>query len=162
VELLDALRRFPRTGRVAWIGLTPARRAPLVEVASAVATPGRGLEGDRHAKSGRPSKRQVTLILKEHLDVVGALIGRPVHPGEVRRNVVVSGIPLVALNGCRFRLGEVLLEGTGPCDPCSRMEEALGTGGQTAMRGHGGLCAVVIEGGTFHVGDEVRFVSGTG
>jgi MOSC domain-containing protein YiiM len=158
VEFLDALRKFPRAGRVEWIGLTPAPREALVEFASVVATPGRGLEGDRHAKSGRPSRREVTLILREHLEVVGALIGRPVFPGEVRRNVVVSGIALTALNGCRFRLGEVLLEGTGPCDPCSRMEEALGEGGQTAMRGHGGLCAVVVEGGTFHVGDAVTFV----
>jgi len=69
---------------------------------------------------------------------------------------VVSGIPLVALKGRRFRVGEVVLEGTAPCDPCSRMEAALGPGGFNAMRGHGGLCARIVSGGTMRLGDVVE------
>lgn len=71
---------------------------------------------------------------------------------------MVSGIPLIALKGRRFRIGEVLCEGTAPCDPCSRMELALGAGGYNAMRGHGGLCARILEGGTFRVGDAVHWI----
>jgi MOSC domain-containing protein YiiM len=69
----------------------------------------------------------------------------------------VSGLPLLALKDRRFRLGSeaggwVLLEGTGECHPCSRMEEALGAGGYNAVRGHGGITARVLEGGTVAVG----------
>jgi MOSC domain-containing protein YiiM len=79
-------------------------------------------------------------------------------PARLRRNLVVEGIPLIALKGRRFRIGEVLCEGTAPCDPCSRMEAALGPGGYNAMRGHGGLCARILEGGTLRIGDAVEWV----
>jgi MOSC domain-containing protein YiiM len=122
---------------------------------------GTGLQGDRHARSGR-GKRQVTLIQAEHLDVVASLIGRPVTPDEIRRNLVVRGINVWALKDRVFRVGDVLLEGTGPCAPCSRMERNLGEGGYNAMRGHGGITARVLEGGTVRLGDAVEWVEGAG
>ncbi|MBB5209026.1 MOSC domain-containing protein [Chiayiivirga flava] len=148
------MARFPRAGRVDWIGVRPAREVPMRALDTAIAAPRTGLDGDRY--SGGSGKRSVTLIQAEHLPVIAALAGLPaVMPAQLRRNVVVSGLPLLALKGRRFRLGGALLEGTGPCDPCSKMEIALGDGGYNAMRGHGGLCARVLEGGTFRVGDAV-------
>jgi MOSC domain-containing protein YiiM len=72
---------------------------------------------------------------------------------------VVSGINLLALNGAQFAIGGALLEGTGPCHPCSRMEEIFGTGGYNAVRGHGGITARVITGGVIRLADAVTFRS---
>jgi MOSC domain-containing protein YiiM len=71
---------------------------------------------------------------------------------------MVSGINLLALKDRRFQIGEVLLEGTGYCHPCSKMERNLGEGGYNAMRGHGGLTAKILRGGTIRLGDTVRLV----
>lgn len=145
---------LPRAGRVEWLGLRPQRDVEMVAVAGAQANAGKGLQGDRYASGS--GKRGITLIQAEHLPVIAALAGHDrVEAALLRRNVVVSGIPLVALKGRRFRIGEVLLEGTDDCDPCSRMEAALGPGGYNAMRGHGGLCARILEGGQLRLGDCV-------
>ncbi|MDG2526721.1 MOSC domain-containing protein [Stenotrophomonas sp. HITSZ_GD] len=149
------MANLPQRGRVDWIGVRPARAIPMRTVEEIEAFAGGGLAGDRY--QGGSGKRGVTLIQAEHLPAIAALSGHAVvAPATLRRNLVVSGIPLVALKGRRFRIGDVELEGTAPCDPCSRMEDALGPGGYNAMRGHGGLCARILRGGTVRVGDEVQ------
>ncbi len=148
------MARLPRAGRVDWIGVRPKRDAPMRELDAVVARTGAGLAGDRY--TGGSGKRGITLIQAEHLPVIAALSGHEaVAAAKLRRNLVVSGLPLVARKGRRFRIGEVLMEGTDACDPCSRMEEALGPGGYNAMRGLGGLCARILAGGTIHLGDAV-------
>jgi MOSC domain-containing protein YiiM len=65
-------------------------------------------------------------------------------------------VNLVSLKGLAFRIGEeVLLVATGPCEPCSKMDRALGEGGFHAMRGHGGITARVLRGGVVRIGDPV-------
>ena len=76
-------------------------------------------------------------------------------PALLRRNIVVSGINLQALKQRNFKIGSAIFYGTGNCAPCSRMEEALGTGGYNAMRGHGGITAYVVQAGKISVGDSV-------
>jgi MOSC domain-containing protein YiiM len=153
-ELARLMARFPRAGRVEWIGLRPQRRAALLVVPQVSALADRGLDGDYYGKSG--GKRQVTLIQTEHLVVVASLLGLPaVDPAQVRRNIVVSGVNLLALRGRRFRIGGAVFEGSGECAPCSRMEEVLGDGGYNAMRGHGGITCRIVEGGSIRTGDAV-------
>ena len=143
-----------RPGEVVWIGLRPARREAMVALDAAELTPGAGMIGDRYA--GRSGNRQLTLIAAEHLADIGAWLGRgAIAPEALRRNVVTRGINLLALKERRVRLGSALVEITGECHPCSRMEETLGPGGYNAVRGHGGLTARVLEPGTVRIGNAV-------
>ncbi len=151
MEPLAALMaRQPRPGFVDWIGVRPARRAAMAAVGAAALGPD-GLAGD-HA---RPGRRALTLIQAEHLPVIAALAGRAAGYADLRRNVAVAGINLAALKDRPLRLGGALVRLTGPCMPCSRMEEALGPGGYNAVRGHGGWCAEVLEPGRVAVGDAL-------
>ena len=152
-ELAKLMATLPQVGTVRWIGLRPARDEWMNAVESVEAATDGGLRGDRY--KGGSGKRGITLIQAEHLPAIAALAGREVEPALLRRNVVVSGIPLIALKDRQFRIGEVVLQGTESCDPCSRMETALGAGGYNAMRGMGGLCARIVSGGNFRVGDQV-------
>lgn len=171
LDLRSLSRQFAQPGRLAGIHLRPARQAPVISPPEAIALAGCGLAGDRSAapRRGPPSKRQVSLIQAEHLPVIAALLGRagPVDAALLRRNLVVSGLNLIAARA-RFKdqpllllIGaEVQLEITGPCEPCSKMEALLGSGGYNAMRGHGGMTARVLQGGRLAAGDAVRVIAG--
>ncbi|NJO01435.1 MAG: MOSC domain-containing protein [Bacteroidia bacterium] len=139
-SLMDRLlHTLPQIGQVTWIGVRPARHIPLVSLPEVTVSLEDGLAGD-HYQSGHERKRQVTLIQAEHLTAIASLTDQEtIDPGLLRRNIVVKGINLLALKDRKFRVGQVLLEMTGLCHPCSRMEENLGSGGYNAVRGHGGI-----------------------
>lgn len=156
-SLHGLMARFPQAGRLDWIGLRPRSRVVMLTVQAAEASRDRGLVGDRHLLRGGGGKRQVTLIQAEHIVAVAHMVGRDnINPGILRRNLVVSGVNLLALKDHQFRIGAAAFRFTGLCHPCSRMEEALGRGGYNAMRGHGGITAAVIAEGTIRVGDSVE------
>lgn len=113
-----------------------------------------GLVGDHRA---RPGKRAVTLMQWEHLPVVASLAGveGTLAPERLRRNLLISGINLLALRDATFRCDGAVLRGTGICAPCSRMTEKLGPGGYNAVRGNGGILAEVVEPGKIGVGHDL-------
>lgn len=155
-NIKDLFNVFPRPGRVEWIGIRPERREPVVVVNEITVSGKKGITGDHY--SGRSGNRHVTLIQAEHLPVVAALTGRDrLDPTLVRRNIVVSGLNLLALKDHQVQIGDAILEITGQCHPCSKMETALGAGGYNAMRGHGGMTAKVVQDGVIRVGDTVSF-----
>jgi MOSC domain-containing protein YiiM len=165
--LRELTRTFARPGRLEAILLRTQRGVAAVAVARATAVADRGLLGDRSAAGASVApgggKRQLSLIQAEHLPLIAAWSGHArVDAALLRRNLVIAGLNLVAARSpfadqaLHLQIGaQVLLLITGPCDPCSKMEAALGPGGFNAMRGHGGMTARVLVGGDVALGDPV-------
>lgn len=153
-SLAQLLSAPMRPGQVVWLGVRPRRREPMLALRNVDLAVTNGILGDRYTRAA--GARQVTLIQSEHLAAIASHVGRPqVVPEDLRRNIVTHGINLIALKEKRFKIGSAILETTGECHPCSRMEEILGVGGYNAMRGLGGITARIIQGGTVDVGDDL-------
>lgn len=152
-KLMDTL---PQHGSVCWIGTRPGRKKAMFSLSEVEAITQKGLSGD-HYSGSVGSKRQISLFQQEHLNTIASFMQlKKVSPEMLRRNIVVKGINLLALKDKTFWVGEALLEYTGECHPCSRMEETLGEGGYNAVRGHGGITARILNGGKITVGDLLR------
>ena len=154
------LQTMPQIGVVQWIGVRPGRREPI-QVLESVEANDQGLVGDRY-DGPADGDRMITLIQHEHVSAVASILERDsIPPSLLRRNIVVSGINLQALKKNEVQIGDAILFVTGNCPPCSRMEENLGEGGYNAMRGHGGVTARVVTGGTINVGSSVKLIGAT-
>jgi MOSC domain-containing protein YiiM len=145
MKTIRDLHRPPQIeGRVESIIVRGSPRDAAKAITATEALAGIGLADDRLGLRGESelSTRQVTLLQAEHLPVIACLarVG-PIDPVGLRRNLVVSGINLLALKNAKLRVGGALLEIVGPCHPWSRMEATIGPGGYAAMRGHGGMTA---------------------
>ncbi|MFT5166050.1 MAG: MOSC domain-containing protein YiiM [Saprospiraceae bacterium] len=157
-QMKELFEIMPQKGKVEWIGIRRVKRGEVENIMEVKVLVESGLEGDHY--SGKSGNRQVTLIQSEHIATVSSIMKKEVDPVLLRRNIVVSGINLLAFKDKQFSIGEeVVFEVTGLCHPCSRMETNLGAGGYNAMRGHGGITTRVINGGIIKIGDEVEFRS---
>jgi MOSC domain-containing protein YiiM len=134
--------------RVVSVQLCPGHREPMTIVPQALAIANYGLQGDRHAREDH--HRQVLLIEAETLDAL------ELAPGDVKENITTSGIRLADLRpGQEMRIGtEVVLEITGSCGPCQRMDE-IRPGLQSALEGRRGMNSRVLTGGTISPGDPI-------
>ena len=144
------------SGSVVSIQICVGHREPMKSVESADLVAGYGIEGDRHATSRGPrTRRQVLLMDVETLGSFG------LEGGQTRENVTTKGIDLHALPaGSRVALGdEAVVEITGFCDPCGRMDE-LRDGLREAMVDRRGMLATVVAGGGVRVGDGARALEG--
>jgi MOSC domain-containing protein YiiM len=161
--LLQRYLKDVKPGTLSWIGLRPERKAPLTVVTSVMALKDMGLEGDHRCAKKPGSGRQVTLISEEYIQQIEHFTGKQsIHPELLRRNLVVKNINLSTLRHQQFAIGDAIFEANALCDPCSRMEQALGKGGFIAMLGHGGLCARIIQGGIIRTGDSVKLITAQG
>lgn len=140
----------PGVGVVEGLRVAPGAGAPTVAVDTAVAVPGRGLEGDRYFAgtgtfgSGRPGS-DLTLVDAAVLDGFDGL--------DHRRNVVVRGTDLNALVGREFTVGDVRCRGERLAEPCAVLDRMNGGGVLRPLVHRAGLRATILAGGTIRVGD---------
>jgi MOSC domain-containing protein YiiM len=140
------------TGKVEWIGIRPERKAMVVSKASVKVDLASGIEGDHPVNVNR----QVTIMSKEHLEEVSTALGvSEVDPAATRRNILISGLDFDSLEHATIRIGSALVEVTGPCHPCKRMDDNMGEGARKAMASKGGWTTRVLEAGKIDVGDLV-------
>lgn len=140
-----------RNGTVVALHLCLGHREPMRSVTQAAFVAGHGIQGDRHASSnGHGQKRQVLLMDIETLTTHG------LQPGQLRENVTTQGIDLAAIPaGSRLALGEAVLEVTGGCTPCYRMDE-LRDGLRHQLEGRRGVLAKVVVSGVVRFGDLLQ------
>lgn len=121
----------------------PMQEQELVEVIK-----DKGFKGCIHGRPG--SKRQVSLMDRETLGKFGLA------PGVVKENMTTEGLDFQTLaTGNALRVGSCVLEITGPCNPCARMDE-IRMGLQEELRGQRGWLCRVIEAGVIRRGDRIE------
>ena len=149
------------SGRVAAIYIAPEPGAPTVDVDEVRAVPGRGLEGDRNfAPAPGPTHKhpdnELTLFSLEALDEARREHGLEIGPGDTRRNVATTGVPINELVNREFNVGAVRVRGLELCEPCLHLSELVGDRRiLRALVHRGGLRAQILTEGQIRVGDAV-------
>lgn len=152
--------------------IAPRRGAPLADVDSAAAVPGRGLVGDRYHDgcgtfSGRPGvfagARELSLIGAEALSCCNTRLRREgraaLDAADLRRNLVVCGLDLRAMLGQELTIGEARLRIVSSCPPCGYLSRLLGVDAKAVLKGLGGVRAAVIDGGTLRAGATIAIAA---
>ena len=124
---------------------------------------GRGLVGDRYylgtgtfsrKLAGQPDV-EVTLIESEEIERFNREHDLSLGVGELRRNVITSGIRLNDLVGLTFSIGEVTLKGMRLCEPCPHLAKIVTKEALPGLIGRAGLRARIVTGGTVKTGDAI-------
>ena len=148
-------------GTLAGIARHAEPKGPMETLDRVSVTAAEGVHGDyRGARASlKPErKRQVSLIEADGVAAAIAEAGAAVQWSDCRRNLLVEGLRLPREEGARVQVGATLVvEITGECDPCERMD-ALHQGLRATLTPdwRGGFLSRVIEDGEITVGDEVR------
>jgi MOSC domain-containing protein YiiM len=149
-------------GTLVAIQTAPLARAPMEARPHARLVEQVGIEGDRYAAglgafSRWPGeRRQLSIIAEEDLRQASERAGAPIAFAETRRNLLVRGVPLGDLVGVRFRVGEAVVEGVAPCQPCGYLDRVAERSDlRVALKGLGGLRARIVATGRAACGDAV-------
>jgi len=147
-------------GKVEGIYVASQGGVEMQKVSQVEALAGCGLEGDRYfSRTGYwtgVDECQVTLIAAEDLENIQRTTGVRVDNGEHRRNLITRGIELESLSGKRFQVGQAILEYDRPRPPCSYIQAITQPGMTTALVGHSGICARVVQSGLIQVEDPIE------
>jgi MOSC domain-containing protein YiiM len=148
-------------GVVEEIYITPEGSAAMERVEEVRTIEGCGIQGDRYCEgtgfwTPYGDVCEVTLIESEDLDYIQHELGISAKNGEHRRNIVTSGLRLGDLRRKRFRIGEAVLEYDRPRPPCRHVQDLSEPGMTRALKGRGGICARVVQGGKIRAQDAIE------
>lgn len=150
-------------GRLAGIARHDRPKGPMETVETVSVTRAAGVDGDYRGalaaqKPGR--KRQVSLIEHSCWQAALAELGGSLDWHHSRRNLVIDGLRLPREPGTRLRVGaSLVIEITGECDPCERMEALLpGLRAALTPDWRGGFVGRVEQDGEIAVDDEIRIL----
>lgn len=151
-------------GRVEMIAIAERAEAPMREVETVSAIPGRGLVGDRYAnatgtftpRAGKAVGYDLTLIEAEVLDRLRLPDGGSLGYADARRNIITSGVDLNSLVGRRFTIGQVECIGRRLCEPCAHLERLTRPGVLRRLIHSGGLRADILTAGTISKGAPLQ------
>lgn len=125
-----------------------------------------GIVGDRFYGRGPAFDGHVTFFswevyaqLQATLETMSKTMVVP--PIALRRNVVLSGVPLLQLIGHEFTINGVRFRGAKHCAPCRWMDVAMGAGALAFLKGRGGLRAQVLSDGALKRGEATLTTSRT-
>ncbi|MGH7844146.1 MAG: MOSC domain-containing protein [Candidatus Binatia bacterium] len=155
-----------RHGQIVSLHIAPAAGKEMVSVPEVHAVPDRGLRGDRFFRRSwsalrRPDKA-LTLIEQETIEAAAAELGSALAPGDMRRNIVTLGVPLIELLNREFSVGGVVLRGLRLFEPCMHLEKLAGVPGVcNALLHRSGLKAAILTEGMIRVGDFVSLREST-
>ena len=151
-------------GTVASLHIHPAEPGAGLQAMEALTlVAGKGIAEDRRyfdrtsKHTGKPNRRQVSLIEREQIAEHAATLGlQSIAPGAVRANIETTRVDLHSLLGQDVEVGEVILRFHSPRTPCPKMD-ALCSGLRELMRNNRqGVLAEVVRSGTIRVGDLIR------
>jgi MOSC domain-containing protein YiiM len=154
----------PSSGRVASLHLHPREPGePLTPVQSIEAIAAKGISGEPRyfgrmsRDSGKPSRRQLSLIEREQIAEHAAALGlQKIAPGAVRSNIETEGIDLVSLVGNEIEIGEAVILLYAPRDPCAKMDAICQGLRELMTNNRQGVMAEVVRSGKIRVGDMIR------
>lgn len=142
--------------KIAGIAVRGAPRAEPEHLANSLVTMVAGLPGNFRGIEKARRRRQVTLIHADDWEAACAESGCRMEWSARRCDLLVEGGPLPMRTGALIRVGTAVLEITGECDPCVRMD-ALHQGLRAALTPawRGGRLARIVEEGYLEVGSSV-------
>ena len=154
--------RHPEPPTLKAIFIADRAGQPMQSVTSVAAVQDRGLQGDRYyINTGHWQAIegcQVTLITEHELERATKAAGINLDDGGHRRNLVVAGIKLKALEDQRFRIGDAVFTYHKPRPPCGYIDGVSCPGMGRALSHNSGICIRVLKTGVLHINDALEII----
>jgi len=129
-------------------------RGPM-ELRATIEVVGAGLAGDFRSET---RGRSVTVLTQEGWDAACAALEQDLPWTSRQANLLVEAIDLREQTGKHLRIGAVVLEITGECDPDSRMDQLVpGLRRALGPDWRAGVCCTVVTPGRLTLADPVSW-----